>query len=68
MASRSEALAEPKDPRPARSETARQEAFSLLQSIRKFLDAPVTVHTDMGSFDCIVVRNANDVFAQDDRS
>jgi hypothetical protein len=35
--------------------------------MREFLDVPLVDDTDMRSFDCIVVRVANDDFAQDDR-
>lgn len=35
---------------------------------REFLLLPVPVPRDMGSFDCVVVRFANDHFGQDDKA
>jgi hypothetical protein len=35
--------------------------------VREFLDVQLVDDTGMGFFDCIVVRFANDDFAQDDK-
>ncbi len=41
--------------------------FRITEHACKFLLGPVVQHRDAGSFDCVVVRFADDYFAQDDR-